>query len=80
MAQLAEKLEALLNSPVEDHTGLKENYDVSIDIPPPFDANDRDPHARTFEAVHKLGLNLKNEKVMANLLVVDKVEKTPKPN
>ena len=80
MELLVEKLAGILQSPVDDRTGLREKYDLTLDIPPPMDANDHDPRARVIEAVNKLGLNLKTGKIAVNVRVVDSVEKTPKPN
>ena len=80
MNHVAETLAQLLQSTVEDRTGLNEKYDVVIDIPPPLDSDDKDPQARIFAAVNQLGLHLKSGKVTVQVLVVDSIEKIPTAN
>ena len=80
MNHVAETLAQLLQSTVEDRTGLKEKYDVVIDIPPPLDPDDKDPQSRIFAAVNQLGLHLKSGKISVEVLVVDSIEKIPTLN
>ena len=80
MEQLTELIWRKIQLPLSDRTGLKGEYHVVLEIPPPLDANDRDPLARVIEALDKMGLNLKPGKIEQKTIIVDRAEKVPKPN
>lgn len=80
MEKLSELIWQKIQLPVADRTGLKGEYHVVLEIPPPLDANDRDPLARVIEALDKMGLNLKPGKIEQKTIIVDRAEKVPKPN
>lgn len=80
MGRVTEMLDALLGAPVEDRTGLKERYDLTLDVPPPLDADDRDVRPRVLDAVKTLGLSLRAGKITLPVLIVDRVEKVPAVN
>ncbi|HVP00566.1 MAG TPA: TIGR03435 family protein [Bryobacteraceae bacterium] len=82
MEQLAENLAGTLGKPVSDATGLKGKYDFSLkwtmNMGRPS-ADDSGPDI--FQALQaQLGLKLKPNKVTADILVVDHIEKTPTDN
>lgn len=84
MERLAALLSGLLDQPVVDSTGLKGNYDIKLRAlvgsnPPDTDAADSPPSL--FEAVQEqLGLKLTLKKALADVLVIDRIEKTPTGN
>ena len=69
---------------VVDMTGIKGNYDGSVDVGPalPGAASDPDNGAfgRMTNQVEPLGLKLESRKAMVEKLVIDHVEKTPTGN
>jgi len=80
MDELADQLSLQLEVRVADFTGLQGQYEVSIKVAPPMDANDRDLLPRLTDALHGLGLDLKRGTVPVKVVVVDGVSKIPTPN
>jgi uncharacterized protein (TIGR03435 family) len=84
MERLAALLSGLLDQPVVDSTGLKGTYDIKLQAlvgsnPPATDGADSEPGL--FEAVQEqLGLKLTPKKALADVLVIDRIEKTPTGN
>ncbi|HEY4360923.1 MAG TPA: TIGR03435 family protein [Bryobacteraceae bacterium] len=81
--------EGTLPLPVVDKTGLTDEFDIKMDIPPagitpgaPIDlaALREASMTRLFEAVEKLGLKLERQKNRVETIVVDRVDKTPTEN
>lgn len=75
--QFAERLSSRAGGPVVDETGLNGKYNFAIETWP---ATDDDPGQTIFEAIEKLGLRLAPRKTSVELLVIDKVSKTPAAN
>ena len=75
--QWAEHLASMAGGPVEDETGLSGKYNIAIET---WRATDDEPEHTVFDAVEELGLKLVPRKVPVDLLVIDKVSKTPTPN
>jgi uncharacterized protein (TIGR03435 family) len=61
-----------LRLPVLDRTGLTGGYDFHL---PPADPENRDMTSAVFDAMHRLGLDLKRGKGPIDTLVVDHVER-----
>ena len=80
MERFAEALSGILQSPVEDRTGLDGMYDIVIDIPPPVDPEDRDPRPAIVDGVKKLGLNLQAGRIAVPIVVIDRLERMPTGN
>ncbi len=80
MWALADQLSLHLEVHVADFTGLQGEYEVSLKVAPPMDANDRDLLPRLTDALHGLGLDLKRGTVPVKAVVVDSVSKMPTPN
>ncbi|MGA1983075.1 MAG: TIGR03435 family protein [Acidobacteriaceae bacterium] len=72
MADLAAQLSHLLGLPVLDQTGLTRKYDFHLE---PDTPENRDKEAAAFDAMHRLGLDLKKGKGSIETLVVDHIEK-----
>lgn len=81
--------------PIVDRTGLKGNYDISLDIPmsmiggPPAEdgaghpldtVSDPPEGARMMQSLKSLGLELKKTKALVDHLVVDHAERKPTEN
>ena len=84
MERLAGLLSGLLGQPISDSTGLKGNYEVKlralVGSNPPGGAAENAPPA-LFDAVQEqLGLRLLPVKRVADVLVVDRIDKTPTEN
>lgn len=77
MAELAGHLTSRVGSPVTDETGITGKYNVVIET---LRATDDEPEQTVFDAVEKLGLKLSPRKVTAELLVIDRLSKTPAAN
>lgn len=75
--ELAGRLTSMAGGPVVDKTGLTGKYNVDIET---WRATDDQPGQTVFEAVEKLGLKLERQKVTVDLLVIDKISKTPAAN
>ena len=60
-----------------DETGLMGTYNVVIET---RDATDDQPEQTVFDAVEMLGLKPERRKVRVDLLVIDKVSRTPTAN
>jgi uncharacterized protein (TIGR03435 family) len=69
---LAESLSDGLHLPVLDQTGITGRYDFHLD---PVDPENHDYAAAIFDAMHRLGLNLKRGKGPIQTLVIDHIEK-----
>jgi uncharacterized protein (TIGR03435 family) len=72
MTFLASQLSGYLKLPVLDRTGLTESYDYHL---PPADPENHDLTGAVFDAMHRLGLNLKRGKGPVDTLVIDHIEK-----
>jgi uncharacterized protein (TIGR03435 family) len=72
MAFLASQLTSLLRIPVIDRTGLTGRYDYDL---PPDDPENHDLEAAVFDAMHRLGLNLKHGRGPVETLVIDHAER-----
>lgn len=80
MAQLADALARDLQVPVEDQTGLKGFYAITLRIAGSDSPDGPERAARFREALSELGLRLAPGKVQAPILVVDSASKTPTEN
>jgi uncharacterized protein (TIGR03435 family) len=90
MGDLAAYLARVLNGPVADATGLKGKYDFTLSYaltlaPPPPEPESEIPVATAplptlAGALQKLGLRLEAKKVSVDVLVIDRLEKTPIEN
>jgi len=81
MAQLAENLASHVNHPVTDATGLKGKYDFTLNwVGDGVEAtNDNGPDI--FRALQEqLGLKLESKKAIVDVMIVDRIEKTPTEN
>lgn len=72
MAFLASQLSRDLKLPVLDQTGLTGGYDFHL---PPTDPENHDMTAAIFDAMHRLGLDLKKGKGPIESIVIDHIEK-----
>jgi uncharacterized protein (TIGR03435 family) len=72
MQALAESLSRSLHLPVLDQTGITGRYDFHLD---PTDPENHDYAAAVFDAMHRLGLELKKGKGPVDTLVIDHIEK-----
>jgi hypothetical protein len=77
LAQLAGYLTSRVGSPVTDETGIPGKYNVVIET---RRATDDEPEQTVFDAVEKLGLKPSPRKVTTELLVIDRLSKTPAAN
>jgi len=80
---LAQLLTRFLETPVEDLTGLKGHFDVTLDWSPGDNAADPDTPAKAsiFTALQEqLGLKLEPRKSPVNVLVIDHADRIPTPN
>jgi uncharacterized protein (TIGR03435 family) len=92
MSELAKTLGTLVDSTVEDTTGLKGLYNITLTYaghmggladatPPSSDPAAPEPLPDLFSALQsELGLKLEKRKVSVEILVVDHMEKTPAGN
>src|SRR5262249_23031284 len=100
MAALADRLTQMMDRPVVDATGLKGNYQVTLDLPieamrgmaftqklvalagsGSFEVPEASsPSAPIIKSVKDLGLELQSRKAPIELIIVDRVEKTPTAN
>ena len=89
--ELARILIRYVEDPVIDMTGLKGDYQVSLEVPrrtiqaaarPTRDGAPADPDGdvNIFASVQKLGLTLEHRKAPVEQLVVDHADKTPTEN
>ena len=72
MASLASQLSRPLRLPVLDQTGLTGAYDFHL---PPVDPENHDYNAAIFDAMHRLGLELKRGKGPVETMAIDHIEK-----
>lgn len=72
MALLASQLSALLNLAVVDQTGITGSYDFHLAA---NDPENRDYATAIFDAMHRLGLNLKRGTGQVDSLVIDHIER-----
>ena len=80
-AKLAEMLGRVLGGPVADRTGLTGFYDVEVTWTPDDDKNPDPSRPSIFTAIQEqLGLKLETSKFTAEVLVVDRANKTPTEN
>jgi uncharacterized protein (TIGR03435 family) len=80
MAQLADVLARNLHVPVEDQTGLKGFYAITLRYLGSDNPDNVDRAIRLQEALSRLGIRLASGKVQAPILVVDSASKTPTAN
>jgi uncharacterized protein (TIGR03435 family) len=79
MPSVADFLGNILQSPVQEQTGLTGKYDLRIEYVPP--SPDADPGPDIRDAIQQqLGLRLVSKKVPVEILVIDHVEKVPTGN
>jgi uncharacterized protein (TIGR03435 family) len=77
--QMAGLLEILLHQPVADKTGLRGNYDITLNYAPTDAADSELPSI--FAAVEEqLGLKLVSQMVPVETLVIDRVDREPTEN
>jgi uncharacterized protein (TIGR03435 family) len=72
MTLLASQLTSSLGLPVLDQTGITGSYDFHL---PANDPTNTDMMVAVFDAMHRLGLNLKRGKGPIQTLVIDHIEK-----
>lgn len=72
MQALAKSLSGGLHLPVLDQTGITGTYDFHLE---PDDPDNHDYAAAIFDAMHRLGLNLRKGKGPVETLVIDHVER-----
>jgi uncharacterized protein (TIGR03435 family) len=72
LAFLADMLSPYLGMPVLDQTGITGRYDFHLD---PVDPENHDYAAAIFDAMHRLGLELKKGKGPVDTLVIDHIER-----
>lgn len=75
---LAQNLSAVIGSPVVDQTGTGGLYDISLGWVPPSAAGDAPSIYTALQ--DQLGLKLESKKAPFDVIVVDRVEKTPTEN
>ena len=81
MAGLASTLSIQANQPVNDVTGLSGSYDVELSWNPDFAAAGPDSPPELAKALQEqLGLDLKPKKAPLDMLVIDRMDKTPSGN
>ncbi len=86
LSRLTDIISSALKVPVRDGTGLTGFYDFKLDLRPyitPLQPGDppRDPADLVIPALRdELGLKLESRKLTLDVLVVDRVEKTPTEN
>jgi uncharacterized protein (TIGR03435 family) len=87
ISQLVEVLATVLRAPVLDETGLRGNYDITVNLAKyiPTDRLAGDPPLDPFALImtglqEELGLKLESRKVQLELVVVDRAEKIPTEN
>jgi uncharacterized protein (TIGR03435 family) len=80
MARLADVLAQNLEVPVEDQTGLKGFYAMTLRIAGTDSPDAPERAARFQDALSELGLRLASAKVEAPILIVDNASKTPTEN
>ena len=77
MQDLADWFAALIGKPVVDGTELQGKYAFSVEV---VRMGDDTQESAASRALAKLGLKLAPKKVAVGLVVVDQVDRTPKPN
>ena len=81
IAQLADALQPILQTPIIDDTGLKGRYDATVDITPYIPLDGSGPSDLISIAITALqdllGLKLEPRKTQLDVLVVDHAERTP---
>jgi uncharacterized protein (TIGR03435 family) len=77
MSTLIERLTSMVNAPVVDETGLTGKYDFSLQT---WQGNDDFPEQTVFDALENLGLKLVPRKIPVEILVIDKISRTPTEN
>jgi uncharacterized protein (TIGR03435 family) len=83
MSNLARALEAQLEKPVVDKTGLTGKYDFKLEYSPGVSANTPDPEvgaAGIAYAIKSLGLTLQDTKRTLDVVVIDHAERVPTEN
>jgi uncharacterized protein (TIGR03435 family) len=81
IAELASNLANQLGSPVVDHTGLTARYDLKVEWTPDDSSAAGDPVLSLFTALQdQLGLKLEPQKMPANVVIVDHVDRVPTGN
>jgi uncharacterized protein (TIGR03435 family) len=81
MAGLAEQLAQQLEHPVVDKTGLPGVYNLKLEWTPDDASGDQAPGPSIFAALQEqLGLKLQTQKSPVDIVVVDRVDRTPVEN
>jgi uncharacterized protein (TIGR03435 family) len=75
LQELAHILEQFINLPVDDETGLKGKYSVTLDMSTDVDGS----RSSVFSAIKDLGLKLEPCRVPTEILVIDKITPDPTP-
>jgi uncharacterized protein (TIGR03435 family) len=77
MNSFAAILSGMVEAPVADITGLAGKYEVTLDT----SGDTADGIGRTiFDAVRDPGLRLDASKIQMDLLIIDEIKRTPRPN
>jgi uncharacterized protein (TIGR03435 family) len=82
MTRFADMLARELNKPVQDMTGLTGNYNLKLDWTPDSSTSDRGTDLSSGPSIftalqEQLGLKLRAQKVLVEVLIVDSAEKVP---
>jgi uncharacterized protein (TIGR03435 family) len=80
LENFADRLAGIVHRPVVDMTKIEGRYDILLEYPPAMDPTDPDPDRGVFSGVEELGLKLERRKVPVQVLVIDRVNKSPTPN
>ena len=81
MADLVSPLTSMVGGPVIDRTGLTGRYDLKLEWSPDGGAAATAPELSIFTAIREqMGLRLESSRVTIDVVVVDRVERTPTEN
>lgn len=81
VAELVNPLTSMVGGPVVDETGLGGSYDLKLEWTPDAVAAAAGPELSIFTALREqMGLRLEPSKVVVEVVVVDRVERTPTEN
>jgi uncharacterized protein (TIGR03435 family) len=81
MADLVSPLTSMVGAPVVDRTGRMGRYDLKLEWTPDGGAAATAPELSIFTAIREqMGLRLESSRVTIDVVVVDRVERTPTEN
>jgi len=81
MADLVSTLTSMVGAPVADRTGLTGRYDLRLEWTPDVGTAPAASELSIFTAIREqMGLRLESSKVTIDVVVVDRVERTPTEN